>query len=177
LNNGCIHDPFPTSFSDEVPNNVAGSEAYSFMDGFSGYHQVHNGEEDKTKTTFTTKCGSYAYHVMSFGLKNAPLVFSRIVIATFRNYIHKFLEVYMDDWKIYNLLKRHSNFLRVMFFPCRKLQISLKFKFIFAIPFGTLLRHIVCKEGVCINLAKVAIILNMPPPTSVKKLRLKLGHT
>ena len=36
LNNACIHDPFPTPFSDEFLDNVAGNEAYSFTDGFSG---------------------------------------------------------------------------------------------------------------------------------------------
>jgi len=36
LNNACVHIPFPTPFSDEVLDNVAGNEAYSFTDGFSG---------------------------------------------------------------------------------------------------------------------------------------------
>jgi hypothetical protein len=40
LNAACIHDPFPTPFTDEVLENVGGHEAYSFTDGFSGYHQV-----------------------------------------------------------------------------------------------------------------------------------------
>jgi hypothetical protein len=40
LNAACMHDPFPTPFTDEVLENVGGHEAYSFMDGFSGYHQV-----------------------------------------------------------------------------------------------------------------------------------------
>ena len=38
LNNACLHDPFPTLFIDEVLENVGGHEAYSFTDGFSGYH-------------------------------------------------------------------------------------------------------------------------------------------
>lgn len=38
LNDASIHDPFPTPFSDEVLDNVGGQEAYSFTDGFSGYH-------------------------------------------------------------------------------------------------------------------------------------------
>ena len=118
LKNACIHDPFPTPFSDEVLENVAGNEAYSFTDGFSGYHQVRIAEEEKTKTTFTTKWGSFSYHVMPFGLKNAPAVFSRIIIAAFREYIHKFLEVYMDDWTVYSLLKYHATLLRIMFDRC-----------------------------------------------------------
>ena len=33
-------DPFPTPFADEILNEVAGHECYSFTDGFSGYNQV-----------------------------------------------------------------------------------------------------------------------------------------
>jgi hypothetical protein len=45
LNAACIHDPFPTPFQDEVLDHAVGKEAYSFTDGFSGYHQVQIAEE------------------------------------------------------------------------------------------------------------------------------------
>lgn len=35
LNDACIHDPFPTPFTNEVLENVDGQETYSFTDGFS----------------------------------------------------------------------------------------------------------------------------------------------
>ena len=38
LNDACVHDPFPTPFTDEVLENFDGQEAYSFTNGFSGYH-------------------------------------------------------------------------------------------------------------------------------------------
>lgn len=44
LNNACVHDLFPTPFSDEILDNVAGNEAYSLTDGFSGYQQVRIAE-------------------------------------------------------------------------------------------------------------------------------------
>jgi hypothetical protein len=40
LNDVCLYDLFPTSFTDEVLENVGGHEAYSFTDGLSGYHQI-----------------------------------------------------------------------------------------------------------------------------------------
>ena len=40
LNYACLHDPFPTPFTDEVLESVGGQEMYSFTDGFLGYHQV-----------------------------------------------------------------------------------------------------------------------------------------
>lgn len=39
-------DHFPLPFPDSISDAVAGLECYSFLDGFSGYNQVHIGEED-----------------------------------------------------------------------------------------------------------------------------------
>jgi hypothetical protein len=35
----------------------------------------------------------------------------------------------------------------------------------------------VCKHGLLVDPSKIAIIVDLPPPTSVKKLRTALGHT
>jgi hypothetical protein len=51
LNDACLHDPFPTPFTDELLENVGGHEAYSFTDGFLGYHQIKIAQEDRYKTT------------------------------------------------------------------------------------------------------------------------------
>jgi hypothetical protein len=121
LNYACLHDPFPTLFNDEVLDEVAGKEAYSFIDRFLGYCHVKIVEEDKKKNTFHYRVGLFAYNIMPFGLKNAPIVFSKFVIATFRDFIHNFLEVYMDNWTIYSLLKEHIGLLRLMFDHDRRL--------------------------------------------------------
>ena len=34
LNHACVHDPFPTPFTDKVLENVGGKKAYSFTHGF-----------------------------------------------------------------------------------------------------------------------------------------------
>jgi hypothetical protein len=147
LNDMCLHDPFPTPFTDEVLENVGGQETYSFTDGFSGYHQIKIVQEDRHKTTFVTEWGSYQYTVMPFGLKNAPMVFSRVVVAMFKEFIHKFLEVYLDDWTVFSLLKDHIEVLRMMLDRCRQCHISLNLKkCIFCAPFGILLGHVVCKR-------------------------------
>ena len=84
--------------------------------------------------------------VMPFGLKNVPAMFSRVVVAVFKEYIHKFLEVYFDDWTVFGLTKDHIGDLRLMFEKCRQYQISLNLKkCIFCAPFGILLGHIVCR--------------------------------
>ena len=90
LNDASIHDPSPTPFTDVVLDNVGGQEVYSFTDGFSGYHQIRIHKEDRHKTTFSKKWGSFQYTGMPFGLKHAPAIFSRVIVAVFKEYIHKF---------------------------------------------------------------------------------------
>ena len=95
------------------------------MDAFSRYHQINIAKEDRQKTTFVTEWGCFQYTVMPFGLKNPPAIFSRIVVAAFKYFIQKFLQVYMDDWKIYGLIKDHLENLRLMLERCRQHQITL----------------------------------------------------
>jgi hypothetical protein len=97
LNDTSLHDPFPTPFTDEVLENVGGQESYSFTDGFSGYHQITIAPEDRYKTNFSIEWGSYQYIVIPFGLKNAPAIFSRVVIDAFKKFIHRFLKLYLYD--------------------------------------------------------------------------------
>ena len=52
--------------------------------------------------------------VIPFGLKNAPSIFSRIVVISFKYFIHKFLEFYFDDWTIFGIIKDHIESLRMM---------------------------------------------------------------
>jgi hypothetical protein len=47
LNDAYLHDPFPTSYTYEVLENVGGQEAHSFTDGFTGYHQIKISPEDR----------------------------------------------------------------------------------------------------------------------------------
>jgi hypothetical protein len=177
LGDACLHDPFPTPFRDEVLENVGGQEVYSFTDGFSGYHQIKIAPEDRYRTNFSTKWGSYQYIVMPLGLKNPPTIFSRVVIVVFKEFIHQFLEVFMDNWIVYSLLKDHVEVLRLMLERCRKFQISLNIKkCIFGTPFGIFLGYIVCKQGLLVDPAKIAVIVNLPPLESVRQLRETLGH-
>ena len=91
MNDACLHDPFPTPFTDEVLEGVGGQERYSFTDGFLGYHQIQIAKEDRHKTTFVTEWGCFQYTVTPFGLKNAPMIFSRVVVIAFKYFIQNFL--------------------------------------------------------------------------------------
>jgi hypothetical protein len=72
LNKLTMIDLFPTQFIDEIINEVAGHECYSFTDNFSKYNQVPIANKDREKTTFVSKFGSFTYKFTSFGLNKCP---------------------------------------------------------------------------------------------------------
>jgi hypothetical protein len=54
LNTTTKKDPYPLPFTDEVLNIIFGYEAYFFLDGYSGYHQIFIAPKDKYKIAFVT---------------------------------------------------------------------------------------------------------------------------
>ena len=60
---------------------------------------------------------------------------------------------------------------------CRQIQLSLNIKkCIFTTPIKIILGHIVCKEGIKVDFAKIKIILDLKPPINPKQVRFLLGH-
>ena len=107
--------------------------------------------------------------VIPFGLKNAPAISSRIVVVTFKDFIHKFIKVYFDDWTVFELITYHIESIRMMLEHCHQYQISLNLKkCIFCTPFVALLGHVVYHDGILVNPTKIEIILYLPPSTIVK---------
>jgi hypothetical protein len=54
LNVATKKDPYPLPFIDEVLNTKTRYEAYSFLDGYSKYHQISIAPEDKYNIAFVT---------------------------------------------------------------------------------------------------------------------------
>ena len=77
LNKACPKDPFPLPRIDQVIDSTAGCELLSFVDAYSGFHQIPLNPADQLKTTFITPYGAYCYHVMTFGLRNAGANYQR----------------------------------------------------------------------------------------------------
>ena len=71
LNKHCLKDPFGLPRIDQVIDSTTRCVLLSFLDCYSGYHQIALKEEDQIKTAFITPYGAYAYKTMSFVLKNA----------------------------------------------------------------------------------------------------------
>ena len=76
---------------------VSGSELFSILDGFSGYNQVLVVEQDRMKTTFHTKWGTFSYRRIAFGLINVGATFHRAMDIAFQGLIDHYVMVYLDD--------------------------------------------------------------------------------
>jgi len=79
LNKQCPKDPFGLPQIDEVVDSTAGCELLSFLDCYSGYHQISHKKEDQIKTSFITPFSAYCYTTMSLGLKNAGATYQRAI--------------------------------------------------------------------------------------------------
>ena len=97
LNKHCPKDPFGLPRINQVIDSTAGCVLLSFLDCYSGYHQIALKEEDQIKTAFITPFGAYAYNTMSFGLKNAGVTYQRAIQLCFTNQLHRNVEAYVDD--------------------------------------------------------------------------------
>ena len=77
LNKACAKDHFPLPHIDQIIDCTSGCEILSFLDAYSGYHQIAMKESDQLATSFITPYGSYCYVTMPFGLKNAGATYQR----------------------------------------------------------------------------------------------------
>ena len=97
LNKHYPKDPFGLPRIDEVVDSTAGYELLSFLDCYSGYHQISLKEEDQIKTSFIMPFGAYCYTTMSFGLKNARATYQRAIQMCLDQQISRNIKAYIDD--------------------------------------------------------------------------------
>ena len=96
------NENYPLPSLEKVLKIMNGLKMMSFLDGYSSYNQVMVQEENKMKTTFTTKWGTFAYRCMPFGLLNARATFQMAMEEAFKVLVNKCIIIYMANLIVFS---------------------------------------------------------------------------
>jgi hypothetical protein len=113
---------------------------------------------------------------MPFGLCNAPATFQHCMINIFSDNVECFLEIFMDDFLVFN--SSFEDYLHHLL-SCvvqRKELCDQLGKCHFMVKQRIVVGHIISHRGIEVNKAKVDLISDLPPPRTVKEIRSFLGH-
>ena len=101
---------------------VSSSDLFSLLDGFSGYNQVLVAEEDRLKTTFKMRWGTFAYIRIPFGLIKTGATFQRAMDIDFCGLIGRSVVLYLDNLTIFSKKREEHTFpLKQIFERCRNM--------------------------------------------------------
>jgi len=125
--------------------------------------------------TFVTPEGFYQYKVMSFGMKNSPATFQRLINRIFENL--EGCETYIDDIvELGSTWEQHLQRVRELFCQPRVANLIVNLvKSEFGHAHVTYLGHVVGQGQVKPVNAKVEVIIKYPTPTTRKELMSFLG--
>lgn len=177
LNKNTVKNSYALPRIDELLDRLHGANVISKLDLQSGYHQIRMSEESIPKTAFRTRFGHYEFTVLPFGLCSAPATFQRLMNEIFRQHLDVFVLVYLDDILVFSKNEEdHAQHLHKVFEILRQHQLYAKLsKCAFGQSSLPFLGHIVGKDGIRVDPAKVDAITTWPTPTSQHDVRCFLG--
>ncbi len=177
LNAHTVKLPYPLPLVPAALEELRGARIFSKLDLRSAYNLVRIREGNEWKTGFITPSGHYEYQVMPYELSNSPSVFQGFMNEVFREFLHKFVIVYIDDILIYSRnLAEHRHHVTQVLEQLRKHHLYLKLKKCeFHRPVVQFLGYIVSADGIQMDQGKIQAIRDWPQPQSVKELQRFFG--
>jgi hypothetical protein len=166
LNKVTVKNKYPLQRIDDLFDQLKDARIFSKIDLKSRYHQVRIKEDDISKTSFRTRYGHYEFTVLPFGLSNAPVIFMCLMNGIFREYLDKFVIVFLDEILIYSKSEEeHEHHLRMVLQVLREHQLYAKLsKCSFYQKQIHYLAHIISKDGIAVDPEKVEAIREWSTP-------------
>ena len=177
VNDLTIKNKYPLPLMDELFDRVYGAQFFTKLDLRSGFHQIRIHPDDREKTAFRTRFGSYEYTVLPMGLCNAPGTFMQLMNETFRDMLDRCVLVFLDDVLIFSKTKEeHLKHLREVFDRLRKQKLYVKFsKCEFMQEQVEFLGHRIGKNGLAVSQDKIQAVQEWRQPKSETEVRSFLG--
>lgn len=129
INNITIRYRFPLPQMDDMMDCLSRAAYFSKIDLKIEYHQIQIREGNAWKTAFNMNEGLYEWLDMPFGLRNASNTFMILMNKMLKEYIGKFVIVYLDDILIFSRTRaKHLQHVRKVLEKLQqnKLLINLK---------------------------------------------------
>jgi hypothetical protein len=177
LNAVTVKNKYPLPHIDILFDQLAGAQVFSKIDIRYDYHQIKIYADDIPKTAFTMRYVIYEYHVMSFGLTNAPRHFMYLMNSILKPELDKSVMVFIDDILVYSKsMEEHEEHLQVMLQQLQDHHLYTKFSkcefWINEVPF---LGDVISLEGIVVDPSKVRDVLDRKSSMSVTQVRSFLG--
>jgi hypothetical protein len=114
---------------------------------------------------------------MPFGVTNAPDIFMDYMNRIFHQFLDKFVVVFIDDILIYSQSKdEHEEHLRQVLQILRENKLYANpSRCEFWLDKVNFLGHVISKEGIAVNPAKIEIVLAWKQPQTVTDIRSFVG--
>lgn len=177
LNNATVKNRYPIPDMMELLDRLKNAKYFTKFDLVSGYHQLRIKKGDEEKTAFTTRYGAYEWLVLPFGLCNAPASFQRLMNDTLRDFIDRFVIVYLDDILIYSTTwEEHQDHVHRVCERLRKQNLQCKpSKCMFGQEAVEFVGHVISHNTVSMDPKKLEAVKDWPQPKNIKELRSFLG--
>nr|GEY15117.1 putative reverse transcriptase domain-containing protein [Tanacetum cinerariifolium] len=178
LNKLTVKNRYPLLRIDDLFDQLQGSRVYSKIDLRSGYHQLRVRKEDIPKTAFRTRYGHYEFQVMPFGLTNAPAVFMDLMNRVCKPYLDRFVIMFIDGILIYSKnRKEHEGHLNLILKLLNEEELYAKFsKCEFWLLKLQFLGHVIDREGIHVDPAKIEAIKDWEPMTKLTQKSVKFDR-
>ena len=177
LNAHTYFDSYPLPNVEATLDALGGSSWFCTLDLRSGYHNVMIADDDRDKTQFITRRGTFRWKRMSFGLSTAPGSFQRLMDLVMSGLNYESVLVYLDDLIIMatsfeQLVERFTVVLERLRAANLKLNCKKCNLFQRKVSF---LGHVISESGVEVQSEKTEAVRDWPTPANQSEVRSFLG--
>ena len=169
-------DPYPVPRTDATLDALGGAKFFCTLDLLQGYHQCELSESSKPKTAFLTPMMTpcqWEYNYLPYGVTGGPATFMRVMDTLLHGIAYRIALAYMDDIIVFAptrlaCMDRLAEVFNRLIDAGLKLKAS---KCTFFEEETAYLGHVISKDGIKTDPAKVQAVMHWKPPRTSKQVQ------